>query len=348
MLILNTLSMSLRILQNGIAVLGEIPLLLTTISSFCLSILIAITAFLNFLSDTLMRLSNSCLPCSCWTFNRSGSSREGNEDSSTNFSSTTSIETIEEDHSIENQIKDQITNLEAQECSSNDVSKNKVTSVIETQIESTCKDIQQKIDNVENGQNEIKQLKNIIKIESQALAALYHDLEAERNASAMATKETMAMITRLQEEKATIQLEARQYQRMAEERATHDQEAIDMLKELIAKYENQNENSYFINNGSLPHKYDLQLKHIHIDLNNKEPVEKMLDYFKQMNQKDQNMILEFILGDCLKKPHSIFSNNNVDNVFNDINEVDTIDVHNNIVNNENLDIDNSINLKIIN
>jgi hypothetical protein len=340
--------MTLRVLQNGIAVLGEIPLLLTTITSFCLSILVAITAFLNFISDTLMRLSSSCLPCSCWTFNRGGSTRELNEDSSfassANFSSTSSVEIVEEDHNTEDQFKDPTTNFKAKECCSSDDSKNNITNVIERQIDSsTCKEIQQKIDYVENSENEIKQLKNIIKIESEALAALYHDLEAERNASAMAAKETMAMITRLQEEKAIIQLEARQYQRMAEERASHDQEAIDMLKEIITKHENQYDNSYFINNGSLPYAYDLHLKPIHIDLNNKECVERLLECFKQMNPKDQNMILELILSNCLKKTHSTLTNNAIENVHCNINEVDAIDVYNNVVNAPNSIVDNSIN-----
>lgn len=50
-----------------------------------------------------------------------------------------------------------------------------------------------------------------------ALQALYAELEEERGASTVAASETMVMINRLQEEKATIQMEALQYQRMIDE-----------------------------------------------------------------------------------------------------------------------------------
>ena len=39
----------------------------------------------------------------------------------------------------------------------------------------------------------------------------------------------MAMITRLQAEKAVVQMEALQYQRMMEEQAEYDQDAIHIL-----------------------------------------------------------------------------------------------------------------------
>ena len=46
---------------------------------------------------------------------------------------------------------------------------------------------------------------------------LYAELEEERSAAAIAANQMMAMINRLQEEKAAIQMEALQYQRMMEE-----------------------------------------------------------------------------------------------------------------------------------
>ena len=48
----------------------------------------------------------------------------------------------------------------------------------------------------------------------------------ERSASTIAANQTMAMITRLQEEKAAMQMEAPQYQRMMEEQSEYDQEAL--------------------------------------------------------------------------------------------------------------------------
>jgi hypothetical protein len=47
--------------------------------------------------------------------------------------------------------------------------------------------------------------------------------------SAVAANNVMAMITRLQAEKAVVQMEALQYQRMMEEQAEYDQDAIHIL-----------------------------------------------------------------------------------------------------------------------
>ncbi|XP_076889919.1 myosin-binding protein 3-like [Bidens hawaiensis] len=72
-----------------------------------------------------------------------------------------------------------------------------------------------------------------------ALHALKAELEEERNASAIAASETMAKITRLQEEKAAMQMEALQYQRMMEEQSEYDQEALKLLNELMIKKEKE-------------------------------------------------------------------------------------------------------------
>ncbi|KAL6219492.1 hypothetical protein ACLB2K_007251 [Fragaria x ananassa] len=85
----------------------------------------------------------------------------------------------------------------------------------------------------------IEQLKAALKTESKALSALYSELEEERSASAVATNQTMAMITRLQEEKAAMQMEALQYQRMMEEQSEYDQEALQLLNELMNKLERE-------------------------------------------------------------------------------------------------------------
>ncbi len=75
--------------------------------------------------------------------------------------------------------------------------------------------------------------------EREALAAMYQELEQERNASATAAKEAMGMIARLQEEKAVALMEARQFQRMVEEKSMHDQEAIEALQKVVAKREQE-------------------------------------------------------------------------------------------------------------
>ncbi|XP_019432817.1 PREDICTED: myosin-binding protein 3-like [Lupinus angustifolius] len=85
----------------------------------------------------------------------------------------------------------------------------------------------------------IDRLKTALKAERTALGATYQELEEERSASAIATNQTMAMITRLQEEKAAMQMEALQYQRMMEEQAEYDQEALQLLNELMVKREKE-------------------------------------------------------------------------------------------------------------
>ncbi|BBN14905.1 hypothetical protein MPTK1_6g15460 [Marchantia polymorpha subsp. ruderalis] len=81
----------------------------------------------------------------------------------------------------------------------------------------------------------MKELKDALQAERKALADLYNELEQERSASATAANEAMAMITRLQEEKAAAQMECRQYQRMAEEKQQYDQEAIALLQDILVR-----------------------------------------------------------------------------------------------------------------
>ncbi|KMT10166.1 hypothetical protein BVRB_5g119270 [Beta vulgaris subsp. vulgaris] len=85
----------------------------------------------------------------------------------------------------------------------------------------------------------MEKLKVDLLSERKTLRALYKELEEERNASAIAANQTMAMITRLQEEKATMQMEALQYQRMMEEQSEYDQEALQMMNELVIKREKE-------------------------------------------------------------------------------------------------------------
>ncbi|KAI3462161.1 hypothetical protein Pfo_018824 [Paulownia fortunei] len=82
-------------------------------------------------------------------------------------------------------------------------------------------------------------LKTTLKAQQKALNALYAELEEERKAAAVAANETMAMITKLQEEKAAMQMEALQYQRMMEEQAEYDQEALQLLNDLMIKREKE-------------------------------------------------------------------------------------------------------------
>ncbi|KAL2923378.1 Myosin-binding protein 2 [Bienertia sinuspersici] len=75
--------------------------------------------------------------------------------------------------------------------------------------------------------------------EQAARATLCSELEQERLAAATAADEAMAMISRLQEEKASVEIEAHQYQRILEEKSVYDAEEMDILKEIIVRRERE-------------------------------------------------------------------------------------------------------------
>ncbi|KAK4754749.1 hypothetical protein SAY87_008506 [Trapa incisa] len=89
------------------------------------------------------------------------------------------------------------------------------------------------------GEITFDQLKRQFDHDRRALSTLYKELEEERNASAIATNEAMAMITRLQEEKAMLQMEALQYLRMMEEQAEYDMEALQKSNDLLSEREKE-------------------------------------------------------------------------------------------------------------
>ncbi|MCO5584778.1 hypothetical protein L7F22_038710 [Adiantum nelumboides] len=82
-------------------------------------------------------------------------------------------------------------------------------------------------------------LREVLYAERKIMAALETELEKERNAIAIATSKTMAMISRLQEEKSAMQLMVAQLQRMTEEKAEYDEPAMALLKEILFKEEAQ-------------------------------------------------------------------------------------------------------------
>ncbi|XP_009148133.1 myosin-binding protein 1 isoform X1 [Brassica rapa] len=87
------------------------------------------------------------------------------------------------------------------------------------------------------GESESDRLKRQVDYDRKLLTGLYKELEEERSASAVATNQAMAMITRLQEEKALFQMEALQNLRMMEEQAEYDMEAIQKLNDLLVDKE---------------------------------------------------------------------------------------------------------------
>ncbi|KAK6163132.1 hypothetical protein DH2020_002973 [Rehmannia glutinosa] len=89
------------------------------------------------------------------------------------------------------------------------------------------------------GESVVDRLKRQVEHDKKIMGTLYKELEEERNASAIAANQAMAMITRLQEEKAALNMEALQCLRMMEEQAEYDSEALQKANELLAEKEKQ-------------------------------------------------------------------------------------------------------------
>ncbi|KAL0430384.1 UNVERIFIED_CONTAM: Myosin-binding protein 3 [Sesamum radiatum] len=140
-----------------------------------------------------------------------------------------------------------------------------------------------------------ERLKATVKAQRKALHELYAELEEERKAAAVAANETMAMITKLQEEKSAMQMEALQYQRMMEEQAEYDQEALQLLNDLMMKREKE--------------KQELE-KELEMYRN------KVLDY-----EARERMMVVKSTGDCSIDPHS-------EGEYDDISSDDTHQEHN--------------------
>ncbi|XP_057798027.1 probable myosin-binding protein 4 [Salvia miltiorrhiza] len=89
------------------------------------------------------------------------------------------------------------------------------------------------------GESMVDQLKRQVEHDHNCLNSLYKELDAERNAAAIAAEEAMAMITRLQEEKAALRMEALHYLRMMEEQAAYDTQALEKANDLLAERERE-------------------------------------------------------------------------------------------------------------
>ncbi|KAK4441609.1 Myosin-binding protein 1 [Sesamum alatum] len=89
------------------------------------------------------------------------------------------------------------------------------------------------------GEGIVDRLRRQVEHDRNCLKSLYKELEEERNAAAIAANEAMAMITRLQEEKAALHMDALQYLRMMEEQAEYDMEALQRANDLLAEREKE-------------------------------------------------------------------------------------------------------------
>lgn len=99
---------------------------------------------------------------------------------------------------------------------------------------------QENVEIVGNEDNCITMDENALEEENVAYAALYLELEKERAAAATAADEAMAMISRLQEEKASMEMEMRQYERLIEERVSYDEEEMNIMQEILIRREREN------------------------------------------------------------------------------------------------------------
>lgn len=89
------------------------------------------------------------------------------------------------------------------------------------------------------GENLVDKLRKQVENDKKRINNLYKELEEERSASATAANEAMAMITKLQEEKAALHMEALQYLRMLEEQAEYDVEELERANNLLAEKEKE-------------------------------------------------------------------------------------------------------------
>lgn len=89
------------------------------------------------------------------------------------------------------------------------------------------------------GESMVDRLKRQVEHDRKIMSSLYKELEEERNASAVSANQAMAMITRLQEEKAALHMEALQYLRMMEEQAEYDVEALQKSTDLLVEKEKE-------------------------------------------------------------------------------------------------------------
>ncbi|MED6181305.1 hypothetical protein PIB30_018039 [Stylosanthes scabra] len=85
------------------------------------------------------------------------------------------------------------------------------------------------------GESAVDRLKRQVDHDRKLMSALYKELEEERNASAVAANQALAMITRLQEEKAALHMEALQYLRVMDEQSEYDTEALQKANDAIAE-----------------------------------------------------------------------------------------------------------------
>ncbi|KAJ8769024.1 hypothetical protein K2173_024020 [Erythroxylum novogranatense] len=92
---------------------------------------------------------------------------------------------------------------------------------------------------VEDEEFDVIALRRMVKIERLKSIMAYAELEKERMAAASAADEAMSMILRLQREKGSLEIEANQYRKLAEQKQVYDQEVIHSLEWIIMTQESE-------------------------------------------------------------------------------------------------------------
>ncbi|KAG8087033.1 hypothetical protein GUJ93_ZPchr0010g9857 [Zizania palustris] len=82
-------------------------------------------------------------------------------------------------------------------------------------------------------EGEVAALLEALREQAVAVEELRAELEEERRAAASGADEALAMIVRLQAEKAAERMEAEQFRRVAEERIRHDEDSLAFLKAVV-------------------------------------------------------------------------------------------------------------------
>ncbi|VAI37076.1 unnamed protein product [Triticum turgidum subsp. durum] len=86
-------------------------------------------------------------------------------------------------------------------------------------------------------EGEMEALREALRQQSLAVEMLKAELEEERQAASSGADEALAMILRLQGEKAAVRMEADQFRRVAEERILHDEDSLAFLKAVVFSQE---------------------------------------------------------------------------------------------------------------
>ncbi|TKY71525.1 Myosin-binding protein 3 [Spatholobus suberectus] len=94
-------------------------------------------------------------------------------------------------------------------------------------------------ENLEDDVFDVTSLRRMVKAERQRHNAACAEIEKERGAAASAAEEAMAMILRLQSEKSAVEIQAKQFRRVVEQRQEYDQEVMESLRWTVVQVGSQ-------------------------------------------------------------------------------------------------------------